>query len=283
MTQPLSSYGQHNSVQAIIDRHHSDGGELISMLEDIQGVYGYLPREALERVSAQTGRAMVDVYGAATFHRAFSLEPRGKHLVSVCLGTACHVRGGARIAEALESELGICAGETTDDLEFTLETVNCLGACALGPIVLVDGHYFSNVARADVADIIAKTRRGLDHVVLKSDQRVFPLEVSCPRCNHGLNDPLHLIDGYPSIRLTVSYNHQHASLRLSSLYGSYAFELDDAIPEASATMVFCPHCHAQLNSGAECADCRANRVPLIVKGGGHCACLLAAGLQGTHA
>src|SRR5690606_22695369 len=104
-----------------------------------------LPEQALREVADATGRPLVDVYGVATFYRAFSLKPRGKHVCTVCLGTACHVRGAPAVVSAFEKRLAVKAGETTSDEEFTLETVACLGACALGPIVVADGHYFSNV------------------------------------------------------------------------------------------------------------------------------------------
>lgn len=129
-------------IAAMLDKH-KDGGGLIAVLEDIQERYGYLPENMLRLVSKQSGRSLVDVYGVATFYRSFSLKPRGKHLVCACLGTACHVRGASRTVEELERQLGIKAGETTPDGQFTLETVNCLGACALGPVVVIDGHYFS--------------------------------------------------------------------------------------------------------------------------------------------
>ena len=128
-----------------IIENHTKGNQtgLISILEDIQADYSYLPEEALRIVSEKTGRSLVDIYGVATFYKAFSLKPRGKHLISACLGTACHVRGGQAVASEFQRQLGIKPGETTSDNLITLETVNCLGACALGPIVVVDGHYFS--------------------------------------------------------------------------------------------------------------------------------------------
>ncbi|MBU0754241.1 MAG: NAD(P)H-dependent oxidoreductase subunit E, partial [Planctomycetes bacterium] len=193
---------------------------LISILEEIQAKYGYLPQEALRNVSKETNRSLVDIYGVATFYRAFSLKPRGKHLVSVCLGTACHVSGGPLIAKELEKQLSIKAGETTEDKEFTLESVACLGACALGPVVVADGHYFSKVTPSRVEGILKKVREGLDMVEIETDQRVFPVEVSCSRCNHSLMDSQHLIDGYPSIRVIASFADKHSWLALSSLYGS---------------------------------------------------------------
>ena len=153
-------------------------------------------------VAEKTGRSLTDVYGVATFFRSFSLQPRGKHVCLVCLGTACHVRGGPVIAEEFTRALGVKPGETTPDRDFTLETVNCLGACALGPIVVVDGHYFSNVSPVKVKEILEQARNGLDRVDVTTDQRIFPVEVSCPRCNHSLMDADHPVDGHPSIRVT---------------------------------------------------------------------------------
>ena len=256
------------NVLDIVGKHRGDRGGLISTLQEIQGRYGYLPVDALRTVAERTGRSLVDVYGVATFYRSFSLKPRGKHLCSVCLGTACHVRGGAVIAEAFERELGIGAGETTVDREFTLETVNCLGACALGPIVAVDGHYFSNVSAVGVPHIVEQARNGLDKVEIAGNQRVFPVEVSCPRCNHSLMDPNHLVDGYPSIRVTLSFGRDHGWLRLSCLYGSYTVESEYEIPMDTLVNFFCPHCHAELIGASSCPECGARMVPMIVRGGG---------------
>jgi NADH:ubiquinone oxidoreductase subunit E len=241
---------------------------LISILEDIQAEYGYLPEEALRLVARETGRSLVDIYGVATFYRAFSLKPRGKHLVSICLGTACHVRGGQAIAAEFQRQLRIKPGETTPDHLITLDTVNCLGACALGPIVVVDGHYFSNVTQGRVEDIIHRARVGLDRVDITTDERIFPVEVSCPRCNHSLMDREHYIDGYPSIRVTVSFDSKHGWLRLSCLYGSFSVDHEYEVPKNTVVNFFCPHCHAELVGASTCAACGAPMVPLLVRGGG---------------
>ena len=113
----------------------------MSILQDTQSGIGYLAREALIEVSAGLDVPLSQVYSVATFFKAFSLQPRGRHLINVCLGTACHVRGAVRILETIEREAGIKSGETDKDLRFSLETVNCVGACALGPIVIIDGKY----------------------------------------------------------------------------------------------------------------------------------------------
>lgn len=252
----------------IVEKRPGSRGGLIAILQDIQARHGYLPADALKAVAEKTGRALVDVYGVATFYRSFSLKPRGKHVCSVCLGTACHVRGGPIVAEEFERELRVRRGETTADREFTLETVNCLGACALGPIVVADGHYFSNVSPTGVQDIVKRTRAGLDNVEVRADQRIFPVEVSCSRCNHSLMDAEHPVDGYPSIRVTVAYDSVHDHIQLSSLYGSYNVESEQEIPLDTVADFFCPHCHAHLIGSSNCPECRTPMVPMIVRGGG---------------
>jgi NADH:ubiquinone oxidoreductase subunit E len=257
-----------DNVLGIIDQQSVDQGGLIAILDAIQARYGYLPADALKAVAEQTSRSLVDIYGVATFYRSFSLRMRGKHLCSVCLGTACHVRGGAVIAEEFGRQLGIKPSQTTPDREFTLETVNCLGACALGPIVVVDGHYFSNVSPVKVHEILEKARAGLDKVEIHSDQRIFPVEVSCSRCNHSLMDPSHPVDGHPSIHVTMSFGREHGWLRLSCLYGSYTAEWEHEVPMDVLVNLFCPHCHAELVGASKCPECSAPMVPMIVRGGG---------------
>jgi NADH:ubiquinone oxidoreductase subunit E len=151
-----------DAIRRIIGNNHKPRGALIAMLDDIQAQCGYLPQDALRMLSDESGLDMVDIYGVATFYHSFSLQPRGKHLICVCLGTACHVRGAPMVVEEFERRLGIRAGETTSDREFTLETANCLGACAPGPIVVVDGHYFTKVNTAKVEKILEETRAELD-------------------------------------------------------------------------------------------------------------------------
>ncbi len=209
-----------NNILETIKKHDKNKGALIAILEEIQAVYTYLPEEALRLVSKETGRSMTDIYGVATFYKAFSLKPRGQHCVSVCLGTACHVRGAQGIVGEFKRELDIAPGETTPDNEITLETVNCLGACALGPTVVVDGHYFPHVSKSKVKSIIAKAMAGVEKIDAETDSRVFPLQVSCPVCKQSLLDPEYPMDGYPSVHLHVSCNGTKGPLRLSSLYGS---------------------------------------------------------------
>jgi NADH-quinone oxidoreductase subunit E len=125
----------------IINQEARGDRSLISALEEIQKRYRYLPPEALILASERLGVPLSQTYAVATFYNAFSLKPKGKHTLQVCMGTACHVRGSPQVLDRIETTLGICAGETTDDQLFTLETVNCLGACALGPIIVNDGDY----------------------------------------------------------------------------------------------------------------------------------------------
>ncbi len=145
-----------NKVDDIIARHGSEGWALIPLLLDVQREFYYLPEEAMERVADKTGLPAIQVYQVARFYKAFSLEPRGQHMVTVCLGTACHVRGGQRLAERVERVLDVEPGETTKDLKFTLETVNCLGCCALGPVMVVDGKYYGKMAPNKVERILQR-------------------------------------------------------------------------------------------------------------------------------
>lgn len=255
-------------VKDILDKHSQKGNVLIPILEDIQARFSYLPEEALRIVADSKNMSLVEIYGVATFYKAFSLEPRGKHLISACLGTACHVREAPNIVKEFESQLGIKAGDTTPDKEFTLETVACLGACALGPIVVVDGHYFSNVGQTEVKDIIIKAAGGFETADLEQDYHIFPVEVSCPKCNHSLMDPGRIIDDYPSIRVTASFGINHGWLLLSSMYGSYKVFSEYKIPDETVVHFFCPHCHAELKGAANCVSCNAPLISMIISGGG---------------
>jgi len=144
-----------DKVDAIIEKYKRDKGFLVSILQDIQAEYNYLPREALYDVSDNLAIPISQVYGVATFYRAFSLTPRGRYLIQVCLGTACHVRGAPKVLEAIERKLKIRAGETTADKEYTLTTVNCLGACALGPVVVINQEYHGQMNQSKVDKLFA--------------------------------------------------------------------------------------------------------------------------------
>lgn len=255
-------------IRHIAEKYAGGRGKLIAALQDIQTLYGYLPESALRLLAEATGNSLVDIYGIATFYRSFTLQPRGKHLICACLGTACHVRGAPSVVQEFERQLGIGAGETTSDKEFTLETVNCLGACALGPIVVADGHYFCNVRKSGVADILEQARRGVDGTRPEDDETVFPLDVNCPRCNHSLMDRGTPVDGLPSIRLMVDFRNRLSPVSLSSLYGSFHSAGGAEIPQGAVCTFFCPHCHSQLGGRSQCAACGVPMIPMAIRGGG---------------
>ena len=133
-------------VDSLIDGYTDKKEQLISLLQDIQAEFNYLPQDVLVKVSQKLDIPLSQVFSIATFFRAFSLKPRGRHLITVCLGTACHIRGGQRLVDKIERDYGIKPGETTEDMRFSLETVNCLGCCALGPVAVVDGKYEGNLS-----------------------------------------------------------------------------------------------------------------------------------------
>jgi NADH-quinone oxidoreductase subunit E len=132
-------------------KRDGENGSLMSALEELQARYRYLPKDALILISESMGVPLSQTYGVATFYNAFSLKPKGRHVINVCTGTACMVRGAKKVLERISDRLGIQPGETTEDGQFTLETVNCLGACALGPVVVADGAYSGEMdnAKAD--------------------------------------------------------------------------------------------------------------------------------------
>ncbi len=144
-----------NSVEKIIDKYNSDKSALIQILLEIQKQNRWLPRDTLMVVSEKLGVPLSQVYRVATFYKAFSLIPQGRHLFTVCMGTACHVRGSPRLLDRVEDTLKIKPEETSTDQKFTLETVNCLGCCALGPVMVVDGEYHSNPPSKELEELVA--------------------------------------------------------------------------------------------------------------------------------
>jgi NADH-quinone oxidoreductase subunit E len=141
-------------VNKVLATYQRDKSALIDVLHDTQSEIGYLPQEALKEISAGLGVPLSRVYSVATFFKAFSLTPRGRHLINVCMGTACHVRGSDKVLEQLEKELGIKTGGNTPDLKFTLATVNCVGACALGPMVIIGEDYHGEMTPDKVGDVL---------------------------------------------------------------------------------------------------------------------------------
>jgi NADH-quinone oxidoreductase subunit E len=141
-------------IDQIIDKHQGDPSSLIQVLLEIQSEHHWLPKEALERVSERLQVPVTRVLHIATFYKAFSLVPKGRHEIHVCVGTACHVRGASRVLDTVQDLTGIKPGETDLDLRFSLETVNCLGCCALGPVMVVDGKTHGRVAPGDIVGVL---------------------------------------------------------------------------------------------------------------------------------
>ena len=149
----------HTGIDTILKKHGYKDSSIIAILQDLQEEDNYLPENDLVYISENLPMPLTRIYRIATFYNAFSLTPRGKHPMSVCLGTACHVRGAPMVLDRLRLELGIDVGGITEDGLFSLETVNCLGACALGPIVVIGKEYHGNMTPAKVESTIKKYRK----------------------------------------------------------------------------------------------------------------------------
>lgn len=141
-------------VDDILENYPEVTGNLISILHEIQSHYNHLPEDALRHLAAKTGVPITRLYSIATFYHFFSLTPKGKHQVRVCLGTACHVKGGQRILDEMKRKLGVNEGETTPDMQFTLDAVRCIGACSLAPVVVLDNDTHSNVTSKKALTIL---------------------------------------------------------------------------------------------------------------------------------
>ncbi len=154
MSKSMQTY--YAKIESLIEKHGCERKALMPIMRGIQDEYNYLPQEALILVSESLNIPLIDVVSVATFYRAFSLEPRGKNMATVCLGTACHVRGGPKVLEEFERKLNVSEGQTTEDQEFTLETVNCFGCCAIGPVVTLNGDYYAQTNIKKVDSILKK-------------------------------------------------------------------------------------------------------------------------------
>ncbi len=141
-------------IDQIIDNHQGEAGSLIQVLLEIQTEHHWLPAEALDRVSERLGVPLSRIQHIATFYKAFSLVPKGRHQVHICMGTACHVRGALRVLDTLQNLTGLMPGETDMDMKFSLETVNCLGCCALGPVMEIDKKTHGKLSPARTAEIL---------------------------------------------------------------------------------------------------------------------------------
>ncbi len=148
-----------SEIKTIIEKHPVEKKSLIPILQDIQAEYNYLPGIALTTLSQTLEIPLIDIISVASFYNAFSLTPRGKHVVTICMGTACHVRGAPQILDEFKRRLGIDVEETTSDNMFTLESVNCLGACALGPIAVIDKKYYGQLKIRRVDKLIKQYRK----------------------------------------------------------------------------------------------------------------------------
>jgi NADH-quinone oxidoreductase subunit E len=144
--------------EEIVKKYNYESSQLISMLHDTQAKYKYLPKQALEIISEKAKVPLPDVYQVATFYKAFSLKPRGKYHVRVCLGTACHVRASQKVIDSVERYLNIKPNETSNDGMYSLESVNCLGCCALGPVIVVNEDYHGDMNPAKVEKVLKKYR-----------------------------------------------------------------------------------------------------------------------------
>jgi NADH-quinone oxidoreductase subunit E len=143
-----------DKVDKIIDKYPSDPSSLIQVLLEIQSENRWLPKEALERVSEKLKVPLNRIQHIITFYKAFSVVPKGRHEIHVCTGTACHVRGAPRLLNAVQDRIGIKPGETDEELKFSLETVNCVGCCALGPVMVIDGEYYGKMAPAKSEEVL---------------------------------------------------------------------------------------------------------------------------------
>lgn len=145
------------SVEIIVEKYQEKRTALISILHEVQDRYNYLPEEALKIVASRLNMDINEIYGVATFYKSFSLIPKGKHSITLCLGTACHVRGGPKILREVKQLLKIEPGETTPDREFSLNAVNCLGVCAIGPVMSIDGKFYGEMNPMKAKRLIENT------------------------------------------------------------------------------------------------------------------------------
>lgn len=152
-------------VDKIIKRYNNSKTALISILQDIQSKNKWLPPEILLYISKKLEIPLINIFSIVTFYKSFSLKPRGKHLITVCLGTACHVRGGPQVLEEIKNQLAIDVNETTPDENFTLQTVRCLGVCALGPLITIDDEYYGQVTTKTIPSILKKYKKRVQESV----------------------------------------------------------------------------------------------------------------------
>lgn len=146
-------------IDRIIQEYHADRSSLLMILQDICDLYNYLPPQVVPLLAERLGVKESIIYSVATFYKSISLEPQGKHIISVCTGTACHVRGADKVMEAIQDKLHIKEGQTTDDLLFTLQAVRCLGCCASGPVLMVNKEIYGGIDRSSAEKLLEQYRR----------------------------------------------------------------------------------------------------------------------------
>ena len=146
-------------IKSVVDAYPADMRYALAIMQDLQQKCNHIPREALSVIAAHTGSSAAHLYAMATFYRALSLTPKGRHVIKVCDGTACHIHGASNLIDCIKRELGIRPGETTADGEFSLETVNCLGACAISPVVVVGKTYYGKVTPEKLPEILDNYRK----------------------------------------------------------------------------------------------------------------------------
>ena len=147
-------------IQSILEKYPKERRHSLAIMQDMQRLFGYVPKEGLEKLSVYLGCPLMELYSMATFFKALSLKPKGKHVIKVCDGTACHVRGSVNLIDAVKRTLGIEPDETTADRAFSLELVNCVGACALSPVMVIDGKYYGKVTLESLPDVFQAVREG---------------------------------------------------------------------------------------------------------------------------
>ncbi len=147
------------TIEPILEGRRSQPSQLIEVLQDVQEICGYIPQDAMKTVAKELGVPLMEVYRVVNFYTAFTLKPRGKNVFTICTGTACHVRGSDLLIDQVKGQLQVAPGDTTEDGLFTVESVNCLGACALAPVVVQNGSYLDHMTPAKLRSIIEKTSR----------------------------------------------------------------------------------------------------------------------------
>lgn len=154
----MEAIEEQRHIKELVASYPADKRFALAIMQDIQRHFKYVPRESMQLIHDHIGTPEVQLYAIATFYKALSLVPKGSHIIKVCDGTACHMRGMFTLVKGIETTLGICPGETTSDGAFSLELVNCLGSCALAPVMLIDDTYYSQMTMEKLVDVLEEVR-----------------------------------------------------------------------------------------------------------------------------